>query len=146
VSLRTDLLPVIDELRALAGPTGFDVRTSQLTIRTRTWAGGRRGLGPISDSDLTLEKRYKIRELSLREVSGSGGAFEMGDVKVGPITPTDVSGGGYTATQLAPDGQQGTEIIYVITGDLAGEYARIDFDQTKPFSWYMTLRKRRTTP
>jgi len=122
VSLRTDLLPVIDELRALAGPTGFDVRTSQLTIRTRTWAGGRRGLGPISDSDLTLEKRYKIRELSLREVSGSGGAFEMGDVKVGPITPTDVS------------------------GDLAGEYARIDFDQTKPFSWYMTLRKRRTTP
>lgn len=146
MTLRTDLLPVVDELRALAGPSGFDVRTSQLTVRTRTWAGGRRGLGPVTDSDTVLAQIYKMRELSSKEVASSGGLFEMGDIKVGPITPTDVSGGGHTEAQLAPDGSTGTEIIYVVTGDLAGEYARVDLSKAKPFSWYLTLRKRRTTP
>lgn len=146
MTLRTDLLPIVDELRALAGPSGFDVRTSRLTVRTRTWAGGRRGLGPASDSDLDLAQIYKIREVSTREIASSGGLFEMGDIKVGPITPTDVSGGGYTAAQLAPEGQTGTEVIYVISGDLAGEYARVELNKSKPFSWYLTLRRRRTTP
>lgn len=146
MTLRTDLLPVVDELRGLAGPSGFDVRTSKLTIRKRTWAGGRRGLGPAADSDIELAQIYKMRELSSKEVAGSGGLFEMGDIKVGPITPTDVSGGGYTEAQLAPDGSTGTEVIYVVTGDLAGEYTRIKLNKTKPFSWYLTLRRRRTTP
>jgi len=146
MTLRTDLLPVVDELRALAGPSGFDVRTSQLTVRTRTWAGGRRGLGPVTDSDLDLAQSYKIREVSTREIASSGGLFEMGDIKVGPITPTDVSGGGYTEAQLAPEGQTGTEVVYVVTGDLAGEYARVELNKSKPFSWYLTLRRRRTTP
>ncbi len=146
MTLRTDLLPVVDELRALAGPSGFDVRTSQLTVRARTWAGGRRGLGPATDSDLVLPQIYKIREVKTQEIASSGGLFEMGDVLVGPITPTDVSGGGFTAAQLAPDGQTGTEIVYVITGDLAGEYSRVELNKSKPFSWFLTLRRRRTTP
>lgn len=146
MTLRTDLLPIVDELRALAGPSGFDVRTSGLTVRTRTWAGGKRGIGPVSDSNLVLAQIYKIREVSTREIASSGGLFEMGDVRVGPITPTDVSGGGYTAAQLAPEGQTGTEVVYVITGDLAGEYARVELNKSKPFSWYLILRRRRTTP
>jgi hypothetical protein len=146
MTLRTDLLPVVDELRALAGPSGFDVRTSRLTVRTRTWAGGRRGLGPVTNSDLVLAQSYKFRELTSKEVASSGGVFEMGDLRVGPITPTDVSGGGYTEAQLAPDGSTGTEIIYVVTGALAGEYARLELDKSKPFSWYLTLRRQRTTP
>jgi hypothetical protein len=146
MSLRTELLPVVDDLRGLAGPDGFDVRTSQLTIRTRSWSGGKRGIGPKTDSDFPLPQKYKIRELTMREVAGSGGHFEMEDVRVGPITPLDVDGGGYTIEQLAPDGRTGIETIYVISGDLSGEYTRIDFDRTKPFSWYLTLRRRRTTP
>lgn len=145
MSLRTDILPVVDELRGLAGPSNFDVRTTRLTIRTRVWSGGRRGSGVSQDTDLVLPQIYKVVLLTTKEIAGSGGRYEMGDVRIGPITPASTSGG-FTSEQLKPSGAQGTEIIYVLTGAVTGEYALVSLNTDKPFGYYLVIRKMRTTP
>lgn len=43
MSFRDDILADIESIRTITGPTDFDIRTSQLTIRQRTWIGGRPG-------------------------------------------------------------------------------------------------------
>jgi len=138
---------VIDELRELTGPSEFDITTSQLTIRTRTWVGGRRGAaGGYSDSDLILAQKYRIREVSLREINASGGKYKAGMI-VARIVPRGDGGAGYTIDQLAPEpASDGTELIYVITGALAGEYSRVDIKTDRAFRYELVLVARRTTP
>ncbi len=145
MSLRTSLLPVVEACRAIAGSTGLDIRTSQLTIRTRTWSGGRAGSGISTDSDLALPQRYKVSHLTAREVASSGGRYEMEDVRVGPITPAG-GGVGYTVDQLKPAGADGVEILYVLSGAVAGEYAIVHLHTERPFRYEIVLRRRRRTP
>ncbi len=141
-----------DTARAAFGPLGVDFTPSQLTIRTRTWPGGEVGSeGEPTVDDLVLPQQYAIRTLKLREVASSGGKFQMGDVKVGPITPsfpaTDfTAAGGYTVAELAPDGAAGVEIVYLLTGPIAGEYALEEIDASKPFGIELVIRRKRTTP
>ncbi len=143
MSFRTALLPVVEECRAIAGT--LDIRTSQLTIRTRTWSGGRAGSGFSVDADLALPKRYKISHLSAREVASSGGRYEMEDVRVGPITPAQ-GVTGYTIDQLKPEGAAGVEILYVLTGAVEGEYSLVHVHTERPFRYELVLRRRRRTP
>lgn len=145
MSLRTALLPIVETCRALAGSTSLDIRTTQLTIRTRTWSGGRAGVGTPTDNDLVLPQRYKVIQLSAKDVASSGGRYEMEDLKVGPITPAQ-SGSGYTLAQLLPTGADGVEILYVLTGVTAGEYVLVQSNSTRPFRYELILRRRRRTP
>lgn len=149
MSFRTTMLDVADILRALTGPSTFDIRTTQITIRTRTYQGGHRSSQvAYSDSDLVLPQIYKVSKVKIAEVSASGGLYEISDLKVGPITPRGDTLG-WTESQLAPivtnDGQ---EIIYVLTGDAghSGEYSRISFEREKPFSYYLVLRRHTNPP
>src|SRR5712691_10255736 len=99
MSVRTALLPVVDRLRSLRGPSHFDIQTIKLSIVKRVWSGGRRGLGTLTQTTLIdVLQQYKIRHVSAREVAGSGGRYEMEDLKVGPITPkfTGDGVGGYS--------------------------------------------------
>jgi hypothetical protein len=151
------MLPVADRLRALTGPDVFDVRTSRLVIITRVWTGGRRGADAppgeprYRDTRLELPQIYKMRELSSREIASSGGRYEQGDVRVGPITPrfVDPDGveGGFTEEQLQPTvTRNGTEILYAIEGVHAGEYQLVDLQSMRAFGYAITLRRRTTTP
>jgi hypothetical protein len=142
VSFRTSFLGLADGLRKLQGATGFDVATSQLTIRKRLWAGGAAGTpGGYTDTDLALPQHYKIRTVTAREVAGSGGVLLEGDIKVGPITPSDGAGVGYTPAQLrARATSPGEEIIYVVTGALAGDYTCVDANFSRAFGYMLTLR------
>jgi hypothetical protein len=158
VSLRTRVLPVFDRLRALAGPTHFDLRTTSVAIVSRTWAGGFKDADPplpggaaSSDTVLSLLPIYEVRQLTTREVSGSGGRYEFGDVKVGPVTPSfvarDGTPGGVTESDLKPDvTTDAVEIIYRLVGAHGGEYALVSLDSTKPFGYEIVLRRRATTP
>lgn len=164
MSLRTDILPIADELRGLAGPSELDVRPSQLTIRKRTWSGGRIGLGatqdPVThlpaaytDDDAVVPQIYRIRHVSAREVASSGGRYEAEDIKVGPITPAygfQSTAGGWSPSALKPDGTDAMEVIYVIGGAdenaMHGDYTLIQLHTEQPFSFYTILRRRRTTP
>ena len=145
MSFRTDILPTVDAVRAIAGPSGLDVRVNQLTIITRTWSGGRLGMGTSSDARLELAQIYKVKVVSSKEIAGSGGRYQQEDIRVGPITPA-YSGGGYTPTQLAPTGANGVEILYQLTGPNAGIYSLVECCTDASFHYSLVLRRRRTTP
>lgn len=148
-TFRTVFCDVADILRSLTGPNTFDVRPTQLTIRTRTYIGGRRSSqGAHIDTDLVIPAIYKVRQIKTNEVAQSGGLFEMGDVVVGPITPKGDTLG-WTEAQLQPKStSDGVDYIYILTGNAghAGEYSRVHFESTRPFSYFLFLRRRNTTP
>ena len=146
MTLRTDLLPVVDTLRALTGPGVLDIRTAQLTIRTRVWSGGTVGEGSPTDSDLVIPKQYKVAHLSAKEIASSGGRFEDESLKFGPITPA-FTGGGYAPNDLKPVvTTDDTEVIYSLSGQTSGEYALAALHTEQPFSYMLYLNRKRTTP
>ena len=83
-------------------------------------------------------------------MASSGGRYEAGDVRVGPITPAyiraDGTTGGVSEAQLKPDGDDGTEVLYELVGTHAGEYALLGLVSTAPFGWWVVLGRRETTP
>lgn len=146
-SFRTVFCDVADTLRSLTGPDIFDIRTSQLTIRTRTYPDGRRSSqSAFIDSDLVLPQQYKVQQVKTSEIASSGGKYEIGDVKVGPITPRGDTLG-FTELQLQPKPvDDGVEIQYILTGAHAGMYSRVELQSTKPFSYFLILRRNITQP
>lgn len=147
MSIRSSALKLAGKLRGLPSSPGVDIYTTSVTIRTRTNSGGRVGAeGVKTDSDLVITPRPKVREVSQREIAGSGGRYVAGDVKVGPITPAH-SGGGYTEAQLAPTaGTNGVQVIYVLAGGVAGEYLRVDLQTDRALSYFLVLRRKRSSP
>jgi hypothetical protein len=157
MSLRTRMLPVFDRLRALTGPNRFDIRPTSVTVVTRTWTSGVVGVTPddvnvaaYTDRRLELPAVYKARQVTTREIASSGGRYEAGDVKVGPITPAytsaDGTSGGVSEAQLKPDGGDRVEIIYELVGAHAGEYSLLGLVTTAPFGWWLVLGRRQSTP
>lgn len=147
MTLRDRMSKVADKVRGLASKASIDERTTSVTVRTVTYVGGRRGAeGPRTTVDLLLAPRPKIVEVNGRDIAGSAGRYAVGDVKVGPITPT-YTGGGYTQDQLAPAlTSNGVDVLYVLAGGVAGEYTRIDFITGRSHTYFLVLRRKRTTP
>lgn len=128
--LRAKLIPAIQCIREI--PTDLGMRRYTLTIRVRTWSGGRPGVGTPTDSDLTITPRPRVRAVSVREVQASGGRYTDGDLTADRINPY-VAGPpavGYTPTQLRPVASgPAQEVMYILTGDegpfecsLVGDY------------------------
>ena len=95
-----------------------------------------------------------------REVTESGGLYELGDVVCGPITPRytapDGSLGGFVEAQIAPAQfgsgvPAGTEIVYRLaqqsgaTG-IEGDYELVRFRRDKTLRFELVLRRRLDTP
>lgn len=100
-------------------------------------------MGTYTDSDLVLPARYKIKPITAGQVYSSGGQYEIGDILVDHLTPSNGAGTGYTVEQLAPTvTTDNVEIIYVITGEHPGEYARVEMRSYRPFTYQMILRHR----
>ncbi len=102
MTLRDDLLPRIDALRAIPGQLGFRPYTS-VRIRTRTWSGTRPGDGTSDDVWTTLTtggQPAKVSQMNLRAIAASNGQYLDGDCTVGPLTPA-FSGGGYEPEDIA---------------------------------------------
>lgn len=130
-------------------------RASQVTIRTRVWAGGgRNGIEPHTDTDLVMPRRWPVKQLSQREVAGSGGKYNDGDIRVSDISPAYVShgGGGFTPQQLDPSMLlpkpcNDTEILYLLDGDQTGIFSLVSLDTSSdPTAWSMVLRNTRLSP
>lgn len=119
MSLRDDLLPLVDEIRAIPGDLGL--RRFTVTRVTRTYTSGTVGRKPYTDVELALDnggqniKATLASEKQIQQILGSGHVMKPGTWLIGPITP-DFSGGG-----TSPDGfdvATGTaaQIFYKITG------------------------------
>lgn len=138
---------MVDAARSIAGPFGLDIRTNRLTIRTRTWSGSVLGDGTVTDSDLVLLGHYPVRLVTAAEITSSGGQYEIGDIAVNHITPSNGAGVGYTPLQLKPlVTQDNVETIYVLTGSHGGEYALKTLETYRPFSYRLVLSRSTVTP
>lgn len=143
-----DVRKLAEQARAHAY-TVAPVVTNQLTIRQRVWAGGRPGMvvEGFNDIDLVLPARYPVRHLTQQELNASAGRYEVGDILVDGISPSDGAGSGYTPEQLAPTiTTDDVELIYVITGDHAGEYSLVEARTFRAFTYQLVLRRRSSTP
>ena len=145
MSLRDELLPVVNDARALVDELGlrlFDVR-----VEVRAWSGPRVGSGVLTTlSTLSLDPRPRVRDVSAREVASSGGTLRSGDRRITGITPAH-TGGGYTPEQLRPAITGPQERVYVLTGaDGTSEWELVDASFDRPFGHELVLRRRRATP
>ena len=156
MSLRTNLLRLQDKLLALTDPQHFDVTPTKLTIIKRTWMGDEVGAdgGYIDTIYCDVAQRYELHHVSEREIAGSGGRYEAGTLKMGPISPpyyskTDptVQLGGYTSEQLKPrNASEGVEYIYRLTGQVQGDFELVNLHTEEPFEVTLYLSHTRTTP
>jgi hypothetical protein len=133
MSLRDDLIPVVDEIRedVIDGVAGLRLYT--VTVRTRTWSGGAPGRGTATNVDITLSPKPKVSDPSPRMVYGQQGAFEEGDRIVSKISAT------YTAAQLRGTPANGAEIFWLIGSD---EYKVVGEPQVGYLGWTVHLRRR----
>lgn len=140
------MLPIVAGIRNLKGPAGFDL-CPIITIRTRTWTDGAKGLGYAIDKDLVLAHKYPVVQMKAAEIASSAGRYELGDIKVKYIDPWDGVGSGYTEEQLNPTvTKNGTEIIYLLSGRNDGEYQLVNGNFLPSFHYELVLRRRLTTP
>lgn len=149
MSIRTAMLRLANRMRALPSRSSIDVWTTDVTIRKRTWLGGQVGKdGGYKDEDLVITPRPQVRELSEREIRSSAGRYRAGDVLVEHITPAadPECSGGYTQEQLRPVGTRAIQIIYVLSGELTGQYSLESLGVDDVLSYSLHLRRTRTTP
>lgn len=148
MSLRDELLPVVDELRGLPGEFGF--RRFTVTIRRRTWSGGQPGSGTATNTDLVIAPAPRVRQIGAKEVASSGGTFETGDYRCTKITPafTGPPAGGHTPAQLHPqDLTAAQDLVVVLVADDGTKLCTIvaaHFDEA--LGYELVVRPRRETP
>lgn len=140
-TLRDQLLPLLSQVRQLPADLGF--RPYTVVLRVRTWAGGRVGL-PVGSSpshtDTTLPSGTRVRQMSQREVDGSGGRYQTGDFVVSGITPS-FTGGGFTPADLQVVPTAAQDVVYLLTGPEGTlECNQVGNDFTKPTRYSLVLR------
>lgn len=144
------MLGVLDAVTDVLLPANLDQFPHQVTVRTRTWTGGMRGAdGGHTDADLVLPQKYPVHQVTTRDIEGSGGLCEAGDIMVEGIVPGDAAnpGVGFTPEQLTPvNTNPAVDIYYVVTGSHNGEYALGYLDSSDTYEYKLVLRRRNTTP
>jgi hypothetical protein len=144
-------LSMVDAIRKIPGPTIFNIRNSTLSILQRVWFGGQPGAeGGFRDTTTIEPVAYKIVPITTQQVMGSGGQYEVGDIKVGAITPAYNNKGiigGLSEAALHPvTNLDNTETVYKISGNHDGEYQFVAVESWKRMSFWLVLRRRVTTP
>ena len=151
MSLRDDLLPTLNDARTICDD--FGLRQNAVDVVVRTWTSGKVGTPATqtpgvdySEQRVHLTPNPKVRYLTQREVASSGGRYKDEDLMVGPMTPAFVGGGISTAELFPVNRQKGVEILFVITGPNAGEFALIDPRRARPMRYECVVRRTRVTP
>lgn len=140
-NLRTDLIPVVDAGRQLVAELGFRQRT--ITLRTRTWSGGRPGSGAATDVDVELTPRPKVAEPPAKLIYDAPGQYEAGDLIVSKISAT------LTEQDINPAPAAGVELIWLITDAVNGrarEYKLVGAPKNLAFGFTVQLRRRNRSP
>lgn len=113
--------PTLDRIRSRI-PTTTGIRSAQLTVRVLRRSGSMLdGSATIAEDKVIASRagdRYKMRELSSKEIVAGGDLFENGSIRVGPITPP-YAGSAFTKEDLFPPSSAGQEVFYGVT-DSAG--------------------------
>ncbi len=150
MSLVSDIIGDIDEIRASI-PTDIGVRSVTLIVRTIAFTGDFLTGGTAASTDKAITNpsgsRYKVRVVSTKDIVASGGKYQQGALRVGPITPP-YPGGGFTKNDLIPASAANLEVHYGIT-DQTGQTqwcTMASNDTVHDLHWYLILNPAGTTP
>lgn len=148
MSLRDDLLPVLQDTRAIVDDLGF--RTHDVAVVVRTWAGSRPGdptPDAYTDASTPIAPNPRVRQVTSREVAQSGGIVSMGDLRIDKITPS-FAGGGYTPNDIAPstNGATNVEVFYRVVGPLGGDYALVTSNTDRALGYSLVVTRTLRTP
>lgn len=135
----------LDEIRS-GEPTEHSLRTVTLTVRIKTWSGPQVRSGTATTTNTVINGaagRYKVRELTVKDVVVSGGKYQEGQLRVGPMTPP-YPGGPFTAAELIPPkpAGQGQEVYYGLTDESGATQwcSMVGSDTLHALHWYITLK------
>jgi hypothetical protein len=136
MTLRDELVPVVDELRAM--PDEFGFRPYTVVVRRITWSGGEPGAGTKAIADVAIAPKPKVRDVPERLIHAAPGKYEAGDRLVTKISATysrdDLDGG---------DLISGREIVWLLDGE---EYTIVGTAEERPLEWRVQLRRRTRKP
>ncbi len=160
-TFRQDMIPIAVDVDSIRGD--LDAAPTRVDIITRTWSEGQRGKGDPTESILYLGRGddppcIPVRHVSTREIASSGGRYEEGDIRIGPIRPQgfddiDQVFVGFTQSQLNPPiDQEGIEVIYRLTPTddsgtgICGDYALVEFKRDRFLRFELIVGRDRRTP
>ncbi len=128
MTLRDDLLPVLDDLRQI--PVDLGLRLNRVFRVVRTWSGGAVGLGDgvhpdYADAEVELTPRPRVRE----EAMGRRLVVEPVSQQLAIAT-------------VHPKDSVTTEVFYRLEGPNAGLYDIADYSVAKPFRQRLVLIRR----
>ena len=109
------------------------LRPVRIYKRTVTWSEGELHLGALTESDVEIIPRPKVKS------GGQGGDRHLTMTNVTP----EFTGGGYSPADLQPDAVNGTETVYIVEqpdGDLEA-YRIVGVNQLSPFRYSVDLEK-----
>ena len=109
------------------------LRPVRIYKRTVTWSEGELHLGALTESDVEIIPRPKVKS------AGQGGDRHLTMTNVTP----EFTGGGYSPADLQPDAVNGTETVYIVQqpdGDLEA-YRIVGVNQLSPFRYSIDLEK-----
>lgn len=132
MTLRDDLLPCVDDARQIIDDLGLRPYTT--IIRTRTWAGGRPGLGATSDVDVTITPKPRVTYPTPRQRTESPGRFEDGDRLIEKISALTYSEADLTGDPIASD----AEVFFLIDGE---PHRIVGKPEKRNFEWRVQVRR-----
>lgn len=94
MSLKDDLLPLIDNLRGIPGELGF--RPFEVWVRKTTYSGPRVGIGASTVVETKLlvgGKNPKVRQITKKDVVAGSQEYAATHYEIGPLTPAFPGGG-----------------------------------------------------
>ncbi len=120
-----DNLPTIDAGRALLQE--FGLRPVRVFMRTKVWSAAERHLGTLTESDVELLPRPKVKGDNQR-------------LTVTNVTPR-YTGGGWTPEMLQPDLQAGYDHVFIVQqpDGALNAYRLAKVDQLSPFRYTLEL-------
>ena len=84
----------------------LDLAPVQAAVVTRKWSRGQMKRGTPGETEVRLPEWITVKAMSVREIAQSGGRFEVGDLKLGPLRPK-FGYGGFTLEELDPSVSDG---------------------------------------
>lgn len=159
MSIRDDLLPVVDQLRALPGT--FGLRRYAVTIRRRIWSGTYPGDGTPTDQDIVITPTPRVRNSfssatlspqALQYILANGNVIDDRYYKIDRITPAYIDAsnnntpGGYSPQQLrtvvSPDIKNVEEIVVLVGDDgYKRDCVQVTFEQDRSFGYTMLVHE-----
>ena len=154
MSFRTNLLAAVERIRG-AIPGALDLRQHTVTVRVRTWTGARPGLIGTSKTDVdtvltNAGYNPKVTEVSTRDIVASGGVYQQGDYRIGPLTPSYAGGGIALATVDPATTSTAREVLYKIEGQGLPSggawFKRVEASMLRNFTNSIVVRRTAVTP